>query len=44
MSKLRKSVRGWDCTVRINGVCNFNPDTTVLAHLNGAGMGMKKNG
>lgn len=28
--------------VRIPGVCNGNPETTVLAHLNGGGMGMKK--
>ena len=40
--KLRDSARGQDCTVRIPGVCNFNPETTVLAHLpcgsKGAGM------
>ena len=23
-------------------MCNFNPETTVLAHLNGGGMGMKQ--
>lgn len=28
--------------VRICGVCNHNPETTVLAHLNGGGMGMKQ--
>ena len=27
--------------VRIPGYCNFNPETTVLAHINGAGMGLK---
>lgn len=32
---------GQECTVRIPGVCNFNPETTVLAHLNGYGMGGK---
>lgn len=42
MTKLRKSARGRDCQVRLPGVCNFNSETTVLAHLNGAGMGMKK--
>ncbi|MCK4621282.1 MAG: DUF1364 domain-containing protein [Desulfuromonadales bacterium] len=42
MSKLRKSARGRDCTVRIVGICNFNPETTVLAHLGGGGMGRKK--
>lgn len=41
MSKLRKSARGRECQIRIPGVCNFNPETTVLCHLNGAGMGMK---
>lgn len=41
MSKLRRSARGQDCMVRIPGVCNFNPETTVLAHLGGAGMGLK---
>lgn len=39
--KLRNSARGQDCTVRIPGVCNFDPATTVLAHINGGGMGMK---
>ena len=43
MSKLRKSARGRECTVRIYGVCNHDPATTVLAHINGAGMGMKHN-
>lgn len=41
MSKYRKSARGQDCLVRIEGICNFNPETVVLAHLNGAGMGIK---
>ena len=27
---------------RIPGICNHNPETTVLAHLNGGGMGMKQ--
>ncbi len=43
MSKLRESAKGKDCLVRIPGVCNFDPATVVLAHLNGGGMGMKKN-
>jgi hypothetical protein len=42
VSKLRKSARGRDCTVRIPGVCNGNPETVVLAHLNGGGMGTKR--
>ena len=32
MSKLRRSARGQDCTLRLDG-CNFNPETTVLAHI-----------
>ena len=41
MSKLTKSARGEHCQVRIPDICNFNPETTVLAHLNGGGAGMK---
>lgn len=33
MSKLRKAAKGQMCTVNIVGVCNYNPETTVLAHL-----------
>ena len=40
--KLRDSARGRECMVRIPNVCNHNPETTVLAHLNGGGMGTKK--
>lgn len=28
--------------MRIPGICNGNPETTVLAHLNGGGMGRKR--
>lgn len=41
---LRKLAQGRDCQVRLQGVCNFNPETTVLAHyrLHGlSGIGMK---
>lgn len=31
--KIRSAARGQDCTVRLVGICNFNPETTVLAHL-----------
>lgn len=31
--KLRKSAEGQECTVRLPGVCNWNPETSVLAHL-----------
>ena len=41
---LRKLARGRDCMVRLPGICNFNPETTVLAHyrMHGlSGIGMK---
>lgn len=41
MSKYTRSAQGHQCQVRIPGVCNFNPETVVFAHLNGAGMGIK---
>lgn len=45
MTPIRKAARGQDCTLRIPGVCNFDPDTTVLCHSNnladGNGMGLK---
>ena len=41
-SKIRESARGEQCMVRVPGVCNGDPDTTVLAHLNGAGIGRKQ--
>jgi hypothetical protein len=45
MTKLRKEARNRDCTVMSN-VCNRDPETTVLAHLNlrsifRCGMGQK---
>jgi hypothetical protein len=41
--KLRASANGQECTVRLPGICNSNPATTVLAHLpcGQKGMGMK---
>lgn len=39
--KLTNSAKGEECTLRIPGVCNFNPETTVAAHINGAGMATK---
>jgi len=42
-SKIRQSAKFQDCQIRIPGVCNFNNETTVLAHINGAGMGIKSN-
>jgi hypothetical protein len=41
-SKYTKSAKGQQCQVRIPGVCNHDPETTVFAHLNGGGMGMKR--
>lgn len=41
MSKITQSAKGKDCTIRIPGVCNGNPETVVHCHLNGAGMGTK---
>jgi hypothetical protein len=31
--KLRQFARGQECTLKIDGICNHNPETTVLAHL-----------
>ncbi|HHE3605682.1 TPA: DUF1364 domain-containing protein [Pasteurella multocida] len=28
----RKEAKGRDCQVRLPGICNFNSETTVLAH------------
>lgn len=41
MTDLRRYARGKPCMIREPGVCNGDPTTTVLAHLNGGGMGMK---
>ena len=41
---LRKAAKGRDCMVRLPGICNHIPETTVLAHVRLAGvsgMGMK---
>ncbi len=32
MTDFKKEARGRDCQIRIPGVCNFNPETTVLTH------------
>lgn len=34
---LRKQASGRDCTIRIPGACNHNPETSVLAHYRLAG-------
>lgn len=45
MSKITKFAEGKNCTARIPGVCNHNPETSVWAHLNairwGSGKGVK---
>lgn len=41
--KIRKAARGQPCTIRAPGVCNHDPETTVLAHAPciDKGMGIK---
>ena len=39
--KLRDSARGQDCTMQVVDVCNYNPETVVLAHVKTAGTGSK---
>jgi len=29
---ITKSARGEDCALRVPGICNFNPETTVFCH------------
>lgn len=44
MKTLRTLARGKPCMVRLTGICNFDPETTVLAHIRRggvAGMGQK---
>lgn len=44
MSKLRDAAKGMDCQIRVPGICNFNKETTILAHYRLAGtcgVGMK---
>jgi len=41
--KLRKAAYMEDCTLRVPGVCNYDPETTVFAHAPSRdnGMGLK---
>ena len=45
MSKIRESARGMYCQIRLPGICNHDPATTVWCHANGhaagKGVGMK---
>lgn len=40
--KILESAKGQSCTVRLPGICNFNEETTIPAHLGGGGMGTKR--
>lgn len=42
-TKVRESARGEQCTLRLPAICNWDTETTVLAHLpvGQKGMGMK---
>jgi hypothetical protein len=42
MSKIRESARNKECQVRLENCCCGDPATTVLAHMNGGGMGKKR--
>ena len=37
---VRQSARGEECTLNIAGVCNYQPETTVFAHLPDESKGM----
>lgn len=39
--KIRNAARGQDCTMQVMTICNYNPETTVLAHVNTTGTGSK---
>ena len=45
MSKITQSARNEECTLRLPGICNYDPATTVWCHSNrgkdGKGMGLK---
>lgn len=46
MTDLRAAARGRPCQVRLPGICNHDPETTVLAHIRRGGvngMGRKPN-
>lgn len=38
MKNLRNLARGQECQIRLNEICNGNPETTVLAHYRMAGL------
>jgi hypothetical protein len=38
VSKLRQSARGQSCQIRLPGICTYNDEETVLAHVRLAGI------
>ena len=38
---LREAAKGRPCTIRLLSICNRDPETTVLCHLPGPGVGIK---
>lgn len=38
--KIRNSAKGQTCTLQFMGICNHNPETTVLAHIRDSFKGM----
>lgn len=40
-TKITKSAKLEECQIRLPGICNFNPETTVYCHIGGGGMGRK---
>lgn len=40
--RIRNAARGEQCTVNIVGVCSYNPESTVLAHLPDESKGVGK--
>ncbi len=42
MKNLRKLAKNQQCQIRIPGVCSWNDEETVLAHISGAGIGIKQ--
>lgn len=38
---IRNAAKGEVCTMNLPNICNHNPETVVLAHLQGGGMGTK---
>ena len=39
-TKITRSAKGEDCSIRLPGIFNFNPETTILSHFNPIGQGM----